>query len=811
MFIKFFFVLTIVLSLPAKAAQPIPGVQEAVPQDSDAAFSLKHREAIELARKGEKKVSLTKIEKLAEEYGWKDEILYDYLVVLVWDERYQDAYNHYQKRVKNKKNIDNIPLYVLKEAAKAAQECNAHSDAIFLYKKIIEKGEKAAGYYVGLASIYRKMENFPEAIYILHEAEKFDPLNIEVLKLLEHSYTKINRHSTALHYENIILNQWPMDRDTIRNKVFTLVEMKAAYQAFKILSENPLLFSEEETQNIEKEKVAIEINWGVDSSTEEDRKYYFDRAIESLRRLIHKSHDPNFIEKARFDLILALNKRGLHKEVILEFESNLAPQKTLAEFPTYVLAPLVDSYINERKLIDAKSVFDVLLRRKDLDRDKDIQIETIQGYFFCLLESEEIDRALDYANAVRSYIKYDMEEFYPSALYYAGLNAAAQKQTEAAIAEAPQNITLRKLMGDVYAARGLPRKAMMEYDIGLTTAPDDVSLLVGKAEVLMTLHHPDEAERIINDLHAKYPDSSSVKKLVNNWNARNTMEFDASYEYEKSNKTVVGNGVSTLKSYLYSRPFLNHFRAFLGSTYLFGKFAEGSLYFFSKSVGLQQKSENISSSIELKNMRFRGIEKNGANIQVEVTPTDEISIEGRTDINSSDTPGRGLTNYVMSNYFEARSTYTKNDHLKVSLFTFVQKFTDKNIWHGGGGYIQKRLIEQPRYFVDLRLDMGARKSKTDDVYYFSPIKDFSTSLSPIFQQIIYRDYEFSLTHRITPSVTRYWQKGYGTNSLWGISYEHIWAKTNVFTFGYGGRYRKAIYDGARENSIDVFLNFNMRF
>jgi biofilm PGA synthesis protein PgaA len=286
------------------------------------------------------------------------------------------------------------------------------------------------------------------------------------------------------------------------------------------------------------------------------------------------------------------------------------------------------------------------------------------------------------------------------------------------------------------------------------------------------------------------------------------MELNTRYEFEKGG--IASSGTSLFEASLYSRPIHYNFRAFLTSRYLTGNFQEGSLYYVLGGVGGEYKSTNFMTILEVNRSHYKGKSKMGSKMTVNVTPSDEWSFSGRADVNSIETPGRALANDISSHYFQAGINYAYNNALNLGVGLFDQEFTGNNAWHGANTYIQGQIIEKPRYTLDLRLDLGYRKSKTNDVPYYSPLRDSYVSLSPIFDQILYRNYEFSFRHKITPNVGRYFERGFKDSTTFGVSYEQTISHQNWYSLGYGFGRKRSTYDGVPEYATTLFVNFNIR-
>lgn len=781
-------------------------------QESIATQETKHEMAVKIAREGKTKEALKIIESIGSINVWEERILYDYIIFLSWEKEYQKAYNIYKSRIKN---TEKLPTYIIANLARVCRELKKYPEAKKLYKLQLQQEKDNAEPYIGLAWVLNDENNFSEAITLLEDAKHLFSRNADILKPLAFAYTKVGRPAKALGIYHHILDMIPEDREAIQGQVQSLVLLGAPYQARSIIQKYPEWFDENMQRKIFNDEAVFDVRVGI-AEKQPQSDQYLNQGIQKLVHLIGKDEfNPTHAYLTnKFDLIFALSRQKLHEEAIKHYEALISTYKQ--EIPLYVLEAVAGSYLALRNLEKSEELFSAILEKDPANR------EAIVGKYYTLLESEYLGESLKFIRKQHKRYKKDgytlsgspyEQEFYTS-FFYAGLLDQSEEQAQKAIKEAPFSPSFRKLLGTTYLARGLPRAAQQEFLIGLTNAPDDLGLKINYINSLMALERNQEAEQELASLKKRYPNNKDIKTLEKDWKIRNSREFNISTEIEKS-RGLVGSQPgksSEIRTSLYSGPFAYNFRGFLSGRYFMGIFPEGRLDYFSESGGINYRSEHLTTSLEVRKIQYNGSQrKSGATVDLNINLDDHWSFAGYADLNSQETPGRAIFNNIFSNYYDISGKYYANESLYSGISLFRQNFTDHNLWQGGNLYVQGRVLEAPRYTLDLRFEAGKRKSKTNNVLYFSPLQDQYFMAASPFVQTLYRDYEFSVKHVITPNVMPYYERGFSRNINYGFRYEQIWEQQDSYSFSYGIHRKRASYDGAAELSTLLFMNLNVRF
>lgn len=796
-----------------------PSLLFAIVQPALAENAPEHIKAIEVAREGNPTKALQLMDEVGKKQGWYDTLIYDYIVILTWAKRDLEAYNLFQSKV----NKAAAPPYVIDAIATACRNLKLFSEAKQFYTLLKEKEPHNPAVEVGLANIELDLQRPYEAILLLTTAEKKYPNHIDICLILGKSYYAAEKYADALRYYNKVLSINPNQKDAAAGQALCLSHLKSPFEALEKARKHPGYFSKEEIRDMEANRAATLIMWGkVDRDnikTFKDRYVYLDRSITDLKKQIDETDDANRKLRLQFDLIVAYVFRNRNKDAIEEYEKILKSGKTIQDFPIYVLEGVGDAFLTLRHPEKAKEVFKYILE-KNYKNPK-----AIEGYFYAILECNEPEAALEFIKSNRDYYRkwIDLidtaylnkdrlitEETYNASFLFGNLLSKADEITKEGIQTMPMNETMRSLRGNVLQARGLPRAAEMEYDIGLTNSPENTSLLLSKARAHLSLNEPEDAAQIMEQVEKTYPESLDLKRFKDEWKSYNARELTSDTTFETGGAQNIGGESLTTDNRLYSQTFANHYRAFLSGFYQWGTFSEGVLNQVLEGAGIEYRNRNIRLLGEINSTQW-GRTRLGSSLEAEYQPQDTIKISAKADVISRQTPGRAIINNITSNYYNIGFEYYKNESFQLGISGFLQTFSDKNTWLGGSGFIKGRIIEKPRYTLDLRVDAGARSSRTNDVLYYSPLQDRYMNLSSPFTQLLYQRYEHSLSHIITPDIGNYWQKGFGNRLTFGISYEQRWKYQNWYEIGYGFSRRRNFYDGQKQYSTTFLLKINFKF
>ena len=116
------------------------------------------------------------------------------------------------------------------------------------------------------------------------------------------------------------------------------------------------------------------------------------------------------------------------------------------------------------------------------------------------------------------------------ALRERGLNESATRKLMEALRHDPGDVDAHRLLGEQYLERHEPNRALEEFDLALTGAPDYVEALLAKAELLEALGRAAEAEPAYRRALAADPYSVRVRLLFGVFLAKRGGRLDEARE-----------------------------------------------------------------------------------------------------------------------------------------------------------------------------------------------------------------------------------------------------------------------------------------
>lgn len=328
--------------------------------------------------------------------------------------------------------------------------------------------------------------------------------------------------------ENIesLASRYPDNNDLYVLRVHTLGEIGARQKAWQLYRARPQLFSAQEAQRIELDRLAATISGSMFyAGTPEARRAAGLEAEGAVQDYLQRSGDTAVPQRLRYDRMLLLNELKRHDEVVAEYERARTDGLTV---PAYVAAAVGDSLLALRRPEDASTVLQIATTANPKDVNWGIQ----QAYArseaerfapaFAVLDRHIAGNqpwllAAGSRQPYPNWKRYDAEINRALMLSYAENLPGAQAALEPMLGIAPHNSGLHAALGMLYARRGWPGRGLRHQRIAATLDPDNVSALIGQSESLMQLQRDDLAAPIIADLDRRYPDATQVQRVQRDW------------------------------------------------------------------------------------------------------------------------------------------------------------------------------------------------------------------------------------------------------------------------------------------------------
>jgi biofilm PGA synthesis protein PgaA len=248
----------------------------------------------------------------------------------------------------------------------------------------------------------------------------------------------------------------------------------------------------------------------------------------------------------------------------------------------------------------------------------------------------------------------------------------------------------------------------------------------------------------------------------------------------------------------------------LSTQYDYANYPEGVGHAFFPGVGLEYTNRNwrLTGAVSQAVPTTNGITPT---LTAEYRVNDYWSLASLLDINSSQMPLRGLRTGTSGDLINVSSIYRWSDLTRSSILAGYMDMDDGNQRELINMGFDRRLITKPHYKLTTHLLLDASHNKLSDVGYFSPERDVDAKIVLDNEWMLWRRYERSFSHRLQIGAGEYWQKNFGTDSTWSISYEQQFRWDDAFEFDYGVERSRHPYDGINETATQFFARLNLLY
>jgi biofilm PGA synthesis protein PgaA len=544
-----------------------------------------------------------------------------------------------------------------------------------------------------------------------------------------------------------------------------------------------------------------------------------DRYIELLQA--EAPDDAGALRNARLDRVHALNLAGRPADAAALFESLGDP----ADFPVYGLLNGADAYMRQHQPERAQKLLDLALAKAPDDT-------TVLGAIFYNQLDQE--RYADAGATLKKLQALDGPEVVDGraswiarlgAMFDAYQNrlASAQEKLEALRIHALNDPELDMNLATVYRWRGWARRALPEYGKAAADGGDAIAARAGVANAQMDMQRFSQADVTINHLLAEAPQHPDAIDVKTRWDWFNRYEYIAQVQAGRSTESRVnGSGDLTFDQWLYSKPIADNYRVFVHHHYDWADFDEGAGHVHRVGIGGDYRSEPFDLALSL-NQRAPG-GRLGVAVAGEYRVGDGLSFFGDVQSDSDQIPLRAIRNddAIHGPSFTVGAGYRWDESRSARLaYTRVQigdgeyrngNPIDEDTRQSLSASYRQDVYRDARHRIALVGDLYySRNSADDSVPYFNPSSERAAQLSVDYNGILQRRGDRVWSHRATAGVGAYEQQGYGTDPIGSLQYEQRWDFGPAFSVNYGLLYRSRVYDGDREGYAAVFGGIRWRF
>ncbi|NYT85929.1 poly-beta-1,6 N-acetyl-D-glucosamine export porin PgaA [Pollutimonas harenae] len=565
---------------------------------------------------------------------------------------------------------------------------------------------------------------------------------------------------------------------------------------------------------------------------ESERYVLADRAITEYDKLIPAwqalgDEAKADVRRLQIDRLQALAVRGRSADAVASYEA-LVTQGV--QIPPYALRHVAASYLALRQPEKARNLYRQVVSAKASQHSNPAEKLSNQfGLYYSLIENEEFaeaGRVMETAQAgqptwrhikgVPQRVPNDLhmysEQTGALGLFYEDNTPAAQERLEELVDNAPINVGLRTALANVYLSRGWPRRAEKQLKVAEALEPRSPEMEAMQGMTALDLREWKQAEILLDDLLARYPERPSTQHLEREWKLHQKAELRIQANGGiASDSPVTGSNDLSMETVLYSAPLHHNWRAFGGAGYATGDFEEGSGSHRWLLAGIEWRGRDLTGELEISSHNYGFGTKPGARVSAAYDLNDQWQVGASIALRSSETPLRALRNGVYANGAGAYVRWRQSDYRDWSLSLSALDFSDGNNRLTAVLSGRERLYASPSLKADLLIGVAASRNTHESAAYFNPQSDLELLPSLRLTHTLYRHYDTTLEHSLMLGAGLYAQQHYDTGAIGVASYGMKYRHDDVFEIGATVMGVSRPYDGVRERELRFMLEMTLRF
>jgi biofilm PGA synthesis protein PgaA len=782
-------------TIPPATAQTAPSPREA---------------AVALARAGEIDAAIASLKQQMAQ-GSQDPLLPFDLAVLLQ----QNGSNGEAIALFERAGSATAPEYAMLALARAYRDEKRFDDA----QRLIAEGRRRfpgnATWIIVQALTLTDAGRAEQALALLAQpaAQRADPIERKLAEA--HARQAANQPFEALRLYMDVLRLAP-DNSSARNEVAALLRSLGAPEA-------AANWMPATAPPLEAARAGAMVRWGADVRPP-DPAHRFDGTDAALARIDGLLTDPALDAETerhlKIDRLVALRDRVRMKDVVQESDALLAAGVTL---PSYADEARADALLYLRRPEEAADVY-----RRVLAADPGSRTAPY-GLFYAEVESEDFADAYQTLDALladtaptyrghdeaAAHTNPDQVDILASAgmgRFYADQLAEAEARIAPLATAAPANAGLRLANATVMEARGHPRAAEAEAAIAKSLDPVDPGIELLLARLDMEAYRFESAAARLRQLQLLYPENLAVQHMAADLAAESgwLFELDVSPGWSRGGGSNASGDDLSLTSTLWSPAIEDNWRLFLRDDYLYGHPEEGFVERNRSAVGIELRTQDIRAQV-YGTYSTGELDDPGAGFSVDWFVDDHLSLGVAGELFALATPLRGLFTDTKANEISGAATYRWDESRELSLRGAYLDFNDGNEQVQAGLNFQQRLIDIPHFDLTGRIDLFASTNSEQDGLYYAPEQDLTATAGLLAEHVLWRRYEASLVQALSVDAGLYAEKGYPSDWVAGIGYEHRWAFAPRTEFRYGVMLTRNVYDGDAEEGLALTFGLQQRF
>ena len=377
---------------------------------------------------------------------------------------------------------------------------------------------------------------------------------------------------------------------------------------------------------------------------------------------------------------------------------------------------------------------------------------------------------------------------------------------------APANSSARLALYQIANARGWPRRATAEGEIAASLDPRAVGSKIALIEVAIANYRFSDAQQMMTELLAVYPENSAVQRLARDLDAKQRWLIELETkpsDSEGGGANAAGRSLTTLAK-VTTPPINDNWQLFASHDYANARPPEGFVERSRVSTGVQWHIPNLTATL-YPSQSSGTLSRAGGGATVDWSATDEIRLALAGELYSWDTPLRAVLHGVTSNEYATKATYRWHESRSVAASFAYQPFSDGNQRFAGGVSYKERLINLPGFDLTGNAEAYASSNSRRNAPYYNPSHDLSVTGGLLAEHVLWRRYENSLVQALKVDGGLYSEGGFHDNWIATINYEHRWRFDPLTEFRYGVLLSRRVYDGSVEKSVTLVVGLTQRF
>ena len=783
------------------------------------AAPITREEAVALAREGKTDAAITALQELLTAAPNDRLVAYDLAVILTWVGRNREATDAFEKA-----GDGEPPEYVLGPIIRAYRDQKRFAEAERWARTAQQQYPLDATWAKLLGLVLADQGKTKEAVALLEPWAATQPEDAEIWLALGYASLRAKDRFGTLRGYGQALRFQPENREAMGAMAGVLAELGAPTAAASYQRPVPIAVQANQAGEL--------VRWGHDVTPRDPRRRFegTDKALARIDQLLAQARaarkpDKGLIIRLRRDRVLALRNRERWLETLRAAGALRADGDKI---PPYVREAEADALLALRRPRDARRGYEEVLRAEPTMREAQI------GRFFALIEEEKFSAAFQQIDQIAALEKPGVREpkqrvmqrndewlgaklLSAQARSFADMPGAAWKMMLPLAEHAPANAELRRVLGDIAAGRGWPRRSAEEIEIAASLAPENKAAKGALAESAIRRRHWTEARSRAAELAAIYP-NGAVRRLQTDLRAHDAFElqteFHVNREYGGSNNTnqtssSPGSGTDWTAR-LYTPPVGEYWR-FIGAwEHHTAEVTEGRALRYRSGAGFELALPDLT--VETIGWSNEGdISQLGASLAVAWQPTDHWRFDLGAEYFAGDTPLRAVLNDITANSASVGVTYAWHESRSLAVGVSGYDFSDGNRRAAAHLNFAQKVVDIPHLDVTLRPEIYASTNTSSEGPYFSPERDLSGSITCVAEHVLWRQYERSFGHRLAITGGAYWQEHFDTGWIGSVLYEQVYQHNPWLELRYGAQWKRAIYDGEPTPSTEGFIRLNLRF